>query len=218
MFSFEMFINHACPSPSYPQPSAQFGNTQAMEYSSFDVHAFVFVETNPPNPRKVKEILVPAALLNSDESHMVALVRQCRPKLGKHIPILMAVTTDLKDFQVVDHSLQRISAHAVASCGKSVDTYLAGDQFFLINSLPKRLEVAKNFEVEIVNLRTGKTGFVPTAALIFYPHAKVVEEFEWSQCQSPFQLSIAGFDFCARDSVWRKKSGEQSWRSSDYRA
>lgn len=151
-----------------------------MEYSSFDVNTFVFVETNPPNLREAKEILVPAALLKFDESHMVALVRQYRPKPAKHIPILMAITTDLKDFQVLDHSLQRISAHAVASCGKSADTYLAGDQFFLINSLPKKLEVAKNFEVEVVNLRTGQTGFVPTAALIFYPHAKVVEEFEWS--------------------------------------
>lgn len=169
-------LPHRVPSHQY-----KFSNTQTMEYSSFDVNAFVFVETNPSNPRNPKEILVPGALLNFDESHMVVLVRQGRrPKQAKHIPILMAVTIDLKDFQVVDHSLQRISAHAVASCGKSADTYLAGDQFFLINSLPKRLEATRNFETEVVNLRTGKVGFVPTAALIFYPHVKVVEEFEWS--------------------------------------
>lgn len=154
-----------------------------MEASSFDVKAFVFVETNPSDPRNVKEILVPGALLEFDESCMVVLKRQSRiPKLTKNIPILMAVTTDLKDFRVLDRSLpqepERIFAHAVAF--QSTDAYLAGDQFFLVNSLPKNLEVAKYAEVEAVNLRTGQIKFVPTAFLMFYLHAKVVEEFEWS--------------------------------------
>lgn len=157
-----------------------------MDASCFDVNAFVFVEINPSDPQNVKKILVPGALLEFDESCMVVLKRQRQlPKLSKNIPILMAVTTDLKDFRVLDYSLpqERIYAHAVAL--RSTDTHLSGDQFFLINCLPRSLEVAKYFEVEAVNLRTGQIKFVPTAALMFYLHAKVVKEFEWSQYQNP---------------------------------
>lgn len=154
-----------------------------MDASCFDVNAFVFVEINPSDPQNVKEILVPGALLEFDESCMVVLKRQRQlPKLSKNIPILMAVTTNLKDFRVLDCSLpqepERIFAHAVAL--QSTDTHLSGDQFFLVNCLPKSLEVAKYFEVEAVNLRTGQIKFVPTASLMFYLHAKVAEEFEWS--------------------------------------
>lgn len=164
-----------------------------MEASRFDVDAFVFVETNPSNPRKAKEILVPGALLEFDETHIVVLERQSqRPKPAKNIPILMAVTTDLKDFRVLDCNLPqepvRIFAHAVASHGMSTTpidgagiAYSAGHQFFLVNFLPKELEPAKYDKVEVVNLQTGQVGFVPAAALVFYIHAKVVEEFEWSQ-------------------------------------
>lgn len=154
-----------------------------MDASCFDVNAFVFVKINPSDPQNVKEMLVPGALLEFDESCMVVLKRQRPlPKLTKNIPILMAVTVDLKDFRVLDCGLpqepERIFAHAVAL--RSTDNHLSGDQFFLVNCLPKSLEAARHFEVEAVNLRTGRVGFVPTAALMFYLHAKVVEEFEWS--------------------------------------
>lgn len=152
-----------------------------MEYSSFDVGAFVFVEIVPSDPEKIQEILVPGELLAFDGSHIVALFRQCQyPGLGENIPILTAVMTNLDGFRVVDFTIQRIHAHAVASRGKSADTYLVGDRFFLLNSLSEGLEVTRYNRFEAVNLRTGQVNFVPASALIFYHHAHVVEEFEWS--------------------------------------
>lgn len=177
-----------------------------MEASSFDVDAYVFVEIDPSNPEKVKEVLVPGNLLNvtslNDVSSSVVLKRQGLHRgSAKGIPVLTTLTVDLNDFQILDSSLppERIFAHAAAlyrldtrrmptgaasAVGeKRLMDYSAGDQFFLIDSFCGKLIPGRgkyDHPIEVVKVSTGQVGFVPAACLNYYPNAKVVEEFEWS--------------------------------------
>lgn len=170
---------------------------QAMESTAFDVDAFTFVEITPSDPLKQRQLLVPGSLLGSQESNAVALKRQDpAPKLAERICPLVPIRVDLNDLQLRDNKPERIFAHAVAHSHHSQHTgdlptgppsidkdelvdYSIGDQFILMNEFsqqPKR-EIFTN----VVNLRTGRVGLIPSRCLIFYPYAKVVEEFEWSR-------------------------------------
>lgn len=166
-----------------------------MEAASFDVDAFSFVEITPSGPAREKHILVPGPLLPSDGSDVVALKRlDSQPKLAQKISALVPIKVNLGDFQLLNQEVpERIFAHAVARCHhtdlrspvelSSTDRdqlidYRVGNQFFIMNEFCQQAKHEKF--TKVVNLSTGEIGLVPSVSLMFYPHAKVVEEFEWS--------------------------------------
>lgn len=171
-----------------------------MEASCFDVDAYAFVEIDPRNPLKSKEILVPGAFLGPPDASSTVVLTQQEHRGFKKKSFLSTLTVNLGDFKLLDDnpSPKRIFAHAVAghhfdsrraSTGAVSTTrgelmeYRVGDQFFVMDSLnEKDIHQGKyDYAIEVVNLRNAEVGLMPATCLYFYPHAKVVEDFEWSK-------------------------------------
>lgn len=155
-----------------------------MDSSSFDILALPFVEINPKDPSNIKKVFVPQSLLQAacDLPEVTVLERENPTPATKNISAVQVKIVNLVDFYTPGAApKEKLLAHAVARyhhVGNRPELmdYSEGDQLFLMEertTLPKSNQIIKAF-----NLSKGKIGLVPVSSLLFYPHAKVVEDFE----------------------------------------